>query len=117
MRDEQKCALRLRAAAEELRQIARTMARPDDRVALTSVASSLTLKPRPWTQPASRQPNLIAVNSSVILTVAAARERPHARTETYVGSRQLKVGPVGPDESARYSAQTSLALGCAQTDI
>ena len=41
MRDEEKSALRIRAAAEELRQIARRMARPDDRVALTSVASSL----------------------------------------------------------------------------
>ena len=41
IRDEQKSALRIRAAAEELRQIARRMARPDDRVALTSVASSM----------------------------------------------------------------------------
>ena len=41
MRDEQNSAVRLRAAADELRQIARRMALPDDRVALTSVASSL----------------------------------------------------------------------------
>ena len=72
MRDEQKSALRIRAAAEELRQIARRMARPDDRVALTSVASSMDAE-RSWIRPASRQPSFIAVNLSAILTVAAAR--------------------------------------------
>jgi len=44
MRDELRSALRIRAAAEELRQIARRLARPDDRVALISVASSLDTK-------------------------------------------------------------------------
>ena len=41
MMDELRSALRIRAAAEELRQIARRLVRADDRVALISVASSL----------------------------------------------------------------------------
>jgi len=41
MRDEQDSARRIRAAAEQLRQVARRLSEPHDRMALISVASSL----------------------------------------------------------------------------